>query len=73
MPEFIKVLESITPESLEINIEDYFQNTNRLSTSTVIYTADVGISMFGIPKGKKLPLHDHPQLVGIIKNLFGTV
>lgn len=72
----INILNEITKERIEktnkFSFEDMFKN--RINMFVPICENDFyTIGIFLIPKGGRIPLHDHPQMLVLSKILFGAL
>lgn len=50
-----------------------FFNQDIISDTAIYDTNSLSLHLFGLPRGKGFPLHDHPNMIGLSVLLFGQV
>jgi hypothetical protein len=74
-PHISACLESMSLVSLaDLGLtEDYVLNAKENVCMNIVNSREFDIQVFVIPKGKQLPLHDHPNMIVLSKLISGTL
>eukprot|EP00596_Hydrurales_sp_CCMP1899_P004250 CAMPEP_0119040476 /NCGR_PEP_ID=MMETSP1177-20130426/10396_1 /TAXON_ID=2985 /ORGANISM="Ochromonas sp, Strain CCMP1899" /LENGTH=239 /DNA_ID=CAMNT_0007005539 /DNA_START=292 /DNA_END=1008 /DNA_ORIENTATION=+ len=74
-PHISACLESMSLVSLaDLGLtEDYVENAKDNVCMNIVNSREFDIQVFVIPKGKQLPLHDHPNMIVLSKLISGTL
>ena len=65
-------MDSVKLEDLGIDL-DYVENLKDCVCMNIVNSAEFDIQVFIIPKGKQLPLHDHPNMHVLSKVITGSL
>lgn len=72
MKELTNTIKSVTTKTLDLR-EGSFRRSKEIVYMDVHQDEDVCIAVFVIPKGKSIPLHDHPFMTVFSKVLWGEL